>query len=250
MRCFGLIGYPLSHSFSKKYFTEKFEREGIHDCTYENFPLEKVSLLPGLVASQPVLAGLNVTIPYKETVIPYLHSVDEVAASIGAVNTVRITRSGSELHLRGYNTDAFGFRSSIVPYILGDFKRALVLGTGGASRAVAYILHELGMEVTFVSRKPAGAERISYASLTPLLISQVNVIVNTSPVGMYPSGGECPDIPYHSLTSRHVVYDLVYNPPETLFLANAGKMGAVTVNGLQMLHLQAEKSWEIWNSPI
>ena len=249
MKCFGLIGYPLSHSFSKKYFTEKFVREGISGCSYENFPLGHIDLLPGLIAGNAGLAGLNVTIPYKEAVIPYLNGLDKVADAIGAVNTIKITRNGGEVNCQGFNTDAYGFRSSIMPHIGRGFSHALILGTGGASRAVAYVFRGMGLEVTFVSRNPAGPHRIAYSQLTPELISGVNIIVNTSPLGMYPHTDAFPCIPYGFLTPQHVLYDLIYNPEETRFLANGRKMGAITVNGLQMLHLQAEKSWEIWNTP-
>jgi shikimate dehydrogenase len=248
MNCFGLIGYPLSHSFSKKYFTEKFEREGIADCTYENYPIENINLLPGLIKDKTDLAGLNVTIPFKEQVIPYLDMLDNDIRSIGAVNTIKIYRKGEKIKLKGFNTDVSGFETSLTPFIKDHNRYAIILGTGGASKAAAFALTRLGFEITFVSRNPKSSHQISYDQLTRQIISKAKVIINTSPVGMYPQINSCPDIPYRFLTSDHVLFDLIYNPLETQFLANGKKMGAVVLNGLQMLHLQAEKAWEIWNS--
>ncbi len=248
MRCFGLIGFPLSHSFSAKYFADKFERERLTDCTYCNFPLEQIGLLNQLIQEHNDLIGLNVTIPYKEQVIPYLQSIEEEAAQIGAVNTIRIIRDRSIIQLRGYNTDAYGFQASLEPFVKKHFTRALILGTGGASKAVAYVLKRLGMEVIYVSRKPRIKGHLSYRELTPDMMASCQVIVNTSPSGMYPDTDVCPDIPYECLTSEHLLYDLIYNPAETKFLALGRVKGAVTINGLQMLHLQADKAWEIWNS--
>jgi shikimate dehydrogenase len=246
MRCFGLIGFPLSHSFSKKYFTEKFEREGIRDCRYDNYPIEQISLLDPLVSGNPDLCGLNVTIPYKEKVIGLLDEIDPEAARIGAVNTIRISRHNGKPWLEGFNTDVYGFRESITPLIQKRYNSAFVLGTGGSSRAVAFVLNDMGMNVKFVSRNPKQENHISYGDLRKL-ISQPSVIVNASPAGMYPHVNSCPDIPYEQLTPDHVLFDLVYNPPETLFLSRGKAKGAVNINGLQMLHLQAERSWEIWN---
>lgn len=248
MRCFGLIGFPLSHSFSAKYFADKFEREKLTDCNYSNFPLEQIGLLNQLIQEHDDLIGLNVTIPYKEQVIPYLQSIEEEAAQIGAVNTLKIIRSGNAFHLRGYNTDAYGFRASLAPYVMEHFTRALILGTGGASKAVAYILKRMGMEVTYVSRKPKNPGHLSYSQVTPAIMASSHVIVNASPSGMYPDTDTCPSIPYEYLTPGHVLYDLIYNPAETKFLALGRLKGAATINGLQMLHLQADKAWEIWNS--
>jgi shikimate dehydrogenase len=246
MRHFGLIGYPLSHSFSKGFFTGKFEREGITDCRYENYPLEDISALPGLIAGDTKLEGLNVTIPYKEKVLPLLDGMDSEAREVGAVNTIRIERKGG-LRLTGFNTDVYGFRKSLEPLLEPGFKKALILGTGGASKAVAHVLRQLGMEVTWVSRSPGGSDRIAYADVSAALIAETPLIVNCSPLGMVPDTGTCPDLPYSALTPGHVLYDLIYNPEETRFLAHGRKQGAKTKNGLQMLHLQAEKSWEIWN---
>jgi shikimate dehydrogenase len=248
MKCYGLIGFPLSHSFSENYFTEKFEREGIKDCVYKNFPLEDISTLPQLIHREENLVGLNVTIPYKEKVIPYLTSVDEEIQYIGAVNTIKINRSGNKAEIKGYNTDVYGFRSSIMPLLKEHYRNALILGTGGASKAVAYVLNSLGFEITYVSRDPKSKNQIAYPQLDKKIISAARVIVNTSPVGMYPNVDSCPAIPYEHLTPDHVLFDLIYNPLETLFLTRGKNMGATIKNGLQMLHLQADKSWKIWNS--
>jgi shikimate dehydrogenase len=247
MKYYGLIGFPLSHSFSEKYFAEKFEREGIKDCLYSNFPIAEIGLLPRLIADNQYLCGLNITIPYKEQVIPFLDSVDDDIATIGAVNTVKIYREGGVIRLKGYNTDVFGFITTLKPALKDHFRDALILGTGGASKAVAYVLKELGFGITYVSRTPRNQSQISYSQVTPQIISRSRVIVNASPLGMYPDTHACPDIPYEYLTHDHVLFDLIYNPPETKFLAMGRKRGAVTINGLQMLHLQAEKAWEIWN---
>jgi shikimate dehydrogenase len=247
MRCFGLIGFPLSHSFSKKYFTEKFEREGITDCRYESYPIENIGLLMPLIANNTDLLGLNVTIPYKENVMSLLDEIDPEAAKIGAVNTISISRLNGGIWLKGFNTDVYGFRASIIPLMkTGACKKAFILGTGGSSKAVAYVLNNMGMDVKLVSRKPRYEDHISYGEL-PKLISPPSVIVNASPAGMFPHSENCPDIPYELLTPEHILFDLVYNPPETLFLSKGKARGAKIINGLQMLHLQAERSWEIWN---
>ncbi len=246
MRCFGLIGFPLSHSFSEKYFSEKFEREGITDCRYDAYPLEHIHLLKTLISTNPDLSGLNVTIPFKEQVISLLNETDPEAAEIGAVNTIRIFRQGGITWLQGFNTDAYGFRNAIRPFIHKSYDKAFVLGTGGSSKAVAFVLKNLGMNVIFVSRNPGLENHISYKELGTV-ISYPSIIVNASPVGMYPNINSCPDIPYELLTPDHVLFDLVYNPTETLFLSKGKARGASIINGLQMLYLQAERSWEIWN---
>jgi shikimate dehydrogenase len=246
MRCYGLIGFPLSHSFSKKYFTEKFEREGITDCRYDNYPIENIELLKTLVFENPELSGLNVTIPYKQQVLSLLDEIDPEAVKIDAVNTIRISRNDGNTRIKGFNTDVYGFRESITPFIRKEPHKAFILGTGGSSKAVAFVLNNMGMNVKFVSRNPRHKDHISYADLAKL-ISQPAVIVNASPAGMYPLVNNCPDIPYEQLTPDHILFDLVYNPPETLFLSKGKARGATTINGLKMLHLQAERSWEIWN---
>lgn len=241
---FGLIGHPLGHSFSKKYFTEKFEHEGI-DATYELFDIDDISLLPGLLKDEQ-LTGLNVTIPYKEQVIPYLDAIDERAAEIGAVNVIKITRDGEHILLTGSNSDVVGFRESIRPLIRAHHKKALVLGTGGASKAVIYGLKELGITSTLVSRSPR-KEGLTYNDLTGEIMSEFNVIVNASPVGTFPHDNEAPAIPYEFITSDHLLYDLVYNPPLTRFLSLGQEKGATIKNGLEMLEGQAIEAWEIWN---
>lgn len=247
MRLFGLIGYPLTHSFSRGYFTGKFEREGLSDCRYENYPIERIGLFPDLIAGNPGLVGLNVTIPYKKQVMAYLDELDQEAGIVGAVNTIAIRKQNGVRRLLGYNTDVYGFRESLAPYTRPDFRNALVLGTGGASKAVAYVLAGMGMEVTFVSRSPGGRQQIPYSEVDREVILRNLVIVNTSPVGMYPDTGNCPDIPYEFITARHVLFDLIYNPEETVFLAMGKSHGATVINGLRMLYLQAERSWTIWN---
>lgn len=243
MKQFGLIGYPLSHSFSQKYFTEKFENEHIGGCRYDNFPLTEINEFKDLISNND-LTGLNVTIPYKQVVMPFLDSVEDEAAAIGAVNTIQF-RNGK---LKGYNTDVYGFVESLMPFILerSDLK-ALILGTGGASKAVAYGLKKMHIQYQFVSRTER-ENTITYDALTPELVKQNQLIVNTTPLGMYPNVDEAPKIPYNGITDEHILYDLVYNPVETLFLLKGKEKGAEIKNGLEMLHLQAEKAWEIWNS--
>jgi shikimate dehydrogenase len=246
MRLFALIGYPLGHSFSKQYFTEKFTREGIIGANYELFPLENISMLPALLKAHPNLEGLNVTIPYKETVIPYLDDLDETARAAEAVNCIRIR----DRKLTGFNTDVWGFRASLLRQLDKPpeaIQLALILGTGGASKAVAFVLRQLGVPFHFISRAPAADKNeLGYADLHQLL-PQSNLIVDTTPLGMAPNTETCPDIPFELLGSQHFVFDLVYNPAETLLLRRARACGSIVSNGLEMLHLQAEKAWEIWN---
>jgi shikimate dehydrogenase len=247
MRRYGLIGYPLTHSFSEKYFAEKFRREGITDAVYKNFPIASVKELPELVASVKDLSGLNVTIPYKEQVIPYLDTLSGDAEKIRAVNTIRIERSGERVRLLGYNTDVWGFETTLKPLLRPWHTFALVLGTGGAAKAVGYVLEKLGMEVWYLSRRPRGERTIRYEELTGPMLQQIKLLVNTTPLGMFPETDRCPEIPYRYLTDEHLLYDLIYNPGETLFMKRGKERGATVVNGLAMLEQQAEKSWEIWN---
>lgn len=246
-KVYGLIGYPLGHSFSRGFFTDKFSAEGIN-ARYENFELPSIELVSEV---WPVdgLAGLNVTIPYKERIIPYLDGLSDEAAAIGAVNVIRIERDPSSpaaVRRIGYNSDVVGFRESIRPLIGSGHKRALVLGTGGASKAVCHGLATLGVEPVRVSRDPSRGD-LTYDALTPGIMASHTVIVNTTPVGMYPHVDECPDIPYSLLTPDHLCYDLVYNPDVTTFLRQAARHGAVTKNGAEMLRLQAIEAWRIWN---
>jgi shikimate dehydrogenase len=247
MRLYGLIGYPLSHSFSASYFARKFADENIAGSDYQLFPIPDISGLSDLLATKPELLGFNVTIPFKIALLPYLHQLSEEAEAVGAVNCVKIERSGANVKLTGYNTDIFGFRESLLPFLKPYHKQALVLGTGGAARAVCYTLQQLGISISMVSRKADGPGIINYRQLTREAISDHLLIINTTPVGMYPNTDACPEIPYQFLTSRHVLYDLVYNPTETLFMKKGLAAGAAVSNGLRMLELQAEKSWEIWN---
>lgn len=238
---YGIIGYPLGHSFSRAFFTEKFQREHI-DAEYVNFEIPSADMLPGIVQANPNLRGLNVTLPHKEAVIPMLDELSDEAKEIGAVNVIRV-RDG---RLKGFNSDIIGFMDSIRPLLKPWHQHALVLGTGGASRAIRVGLQRLGIEWTYVSRTPAPG-RLTYADFTPELMEHYQVIVNCSPVGMFPHVDACPDIPYQLLTDRHLLYDLVYNPQETLFLKRGAEHGAAVKNGLEMLHLQALASWRFWN---
>jgi len=247
MRLFGLIGYPLSHSFSASYFARKFAEENIVDSDYQLFPITDISGLSNLLTSKTELLGFNVTIPYKIAVLPYLDQLSTEARAVGAVNCVKIERDGPDVKLTGYNTDIFGFRESLLPYLKPHHTKALVLGTGGAAKAVCFTLQQLGITFTMVSRNADVKGILSYRQLTQNIISEHLLIINTSPAGMYPHTDTCPEIPYRYLTPRHVLYDLVYNPTETLFMQQGQKAGAEVSNGLRMLELQAEKSWEIWN---
>lgn len=241
-RVYGLIGYPLGHSFSQSFFTEKFASEGI-DAEYRNFEIANISDFPALVEKTAGLCGLNVTIPYKQSVMRYLDTIDPNAATIGAVNVIKVGRSG----LKGYNSDIIGFCSSIKPLLKPWHTQALVLGTGGASKAVREGLRQLGVMPVSVSRRKAPGQ-LTYSDLTAEVMSSHLVIVNCTPVGMYPHIDEWPDIPYSLLTPRHLCFDLVYNPETTAFLAKSAERGATVKNGLEMLHLQALAAWDIWNS--
>lgn len=245
MRHYGLIGYPLGHSFSVTYFKEKFAREGLQ-AQYRNYPLEDLSAFPDLVKSDRDLAGLNVTVPHKQGIIPFLQALSGTAKDIGAVNTISVRHTGEGIQLTGDNTDAAGFRRSLEEHLEGHHGSALVLGTGGSSRAVRFALEQLGISVVLVSRS-MGEERISYEQLEADRVAETPLIINTTPLGMYPAIDACPPIPYEKLTPRHLLFDLVYNPPLTRFLARGKERGAATVNGYDMLVYQAEASWKIWN---
>lgn len=244
-RQFGLIGYPLGHSFSAAYFKEKFSNEGIA-AEYSNYPLEEIGAFEALVREHPGLMGLNVTIPYKKEIIPYLDALDQTARTLKAVNTVVFCRKGGRLSLLGYNTDVTGFERSLTEHLKPHHRKALVLGTGGSSRAVEFVLEKLGIEFFRVSRS-RGEDVTTYGELDRDFVGGCTLIVNTTPLGMYPGVDTCPDIPYETLHNGHLLFDLVYNPAETLFLSNGRKQGAHTVNGYDMLVYQAEASWEIWN---
>ncbi|MBK7132686.1 MAG: shikimate dehydrogenase [Bacteroidales bacterium] len=246
MRKFGLIGYPLGHSFSRKYFTDKFHNEHITDCLYENFPLTDISLIKELLMNEPDLAGFNVTIPYKTEIIKYLTNISPESNEIGAVNVVKISRSGEKTELSGFNSDITGIRDSLSPYINRDFKNALVLGTGGSSKAVCFVLRKMGIKVITVSRTRS-TDSVSYSDIDSALIRKSGLIVNTTPLGMYPNVETFPEIDYSLLGKEHVLFDLVYNPEITAFLRKGSERGCSVISGLKMLQSQAEKSWEIWN---
>ena len=259
MKKYGLIGFPLTHSFSQHYFTDKFRKEGYEDCEYKAFPLPNLSDLPELIKANPDLCGLNVTVPHKIGVLYYLDKLDPAAKEIDAVNCIKIVNqhpveaffsgelSSLKVRLEGYNTDAYGFEMSLKPLLQKHHHKALILGAGGAARAVAYVLHKLGVSYTHVSRRSI-KKQLSYQQLSKDIIRDNLLIINTTPVGTFPHIEAFPEIPYEFLTSRHLLYDLVYNPVETVFLIRGKEYGVTVKNGLEMLHLQAEKTWEIWNS--
>ncbi|MCG2419553.1 shikimate dehydrogenase [Aequorivita sp. F47161] len=243
MAKFGLIGKNIDYSFSRKHFSEKFEKEKLPH-TYENFDIETIEFFPKIIAETEALKGLNVTIPYKQEIIRFLDNLNEEAEKIGAVNTIKISE---DKKLTGYNTDHFGFQKALEVFLPLQQKTALILGTGGASKAIAYALGNLGFHYKFVSRK-SGSNTLKYSELNETIIENHLLIVNCTPLGTFPNRAECPGIPYQFLTKNHLLFDLIYNPTETEFLKRGRLQGAQTSNGLKMLVLQAEKAWEIWNS--
>ena len=279
---YALIGKTLTHSFSKKYFEKKFSDLGLADHAYLNFELENIEDLKKVIADHPNLKGFNVTIPYKESIIPFLDELSAEAKSIGAVNCVKVegcasrnspndvilsgvegasepnskkstllggrTSAEFSVTLKGHNTDVFGFASSVKPFLEPHHNKALILGTGGSSKAVAYALKNIGVEVYFVSSTKKQENIFSYDQLNEHMFNAFKLIINTTPLGMFPNVNDCPDIPYQFIGKQHLCYDLIYNPEATLFLQKSKEQGATTINGLSMLQLQAEKSWEIWNS--
>ncbi|MET1057304.1 MAG: shikimate dehydrogenase [Pedobacter sp.] len=247
MRTFGLIGFPLGHSFSKKFFTEKFEQEGIEDCSYELFPMENIDSITTLTEQDNTLMGLNITIPHKVNVLPYLNDLDDAAKTIGAVNCISIENREGKRWLKGYNTDAFGFAESLKPCLKAHHTKALVLGDGGAAKAVKYVLDQLNISYISVVRT-AVPGAVLYEQLTEELVASHQLIINTTPLGTFPNIEGAPAIPYHLLTDQHLAYDLVYNPEETAFMSRAKARGAVVKNGLEMLQLQALRAWAIWNT--
>lgn len=242
MKVYGLLGYPLAVSFSKKYFTDKFEKEHLHDCAFELFPLKSIEGFPLLLKQQKNLKGLAVTIPHKQAVIPYLTKLDESARNIGAVNCIKIT----ENELIGFNTDALGFKTSFEPLLQNHHKKAMVLGTGGASKAVQYVLTQLSIPFQLVSRTKKD-NGLTYSDVNEKLLDDYSIIINCTPVGMLPNENAFPNLPYQYLSSKHFLYDLIYKPAETLFLAKGKQMGCTIKNGYEMLILQAEENWKIWN---
>lgn len=246
MDTYGLVGHPLKHSFSRVFFTEKFEKERI-DGVYLNFDIPDISLFPTIVESHPTLKGLNVTIPYKEKIIPYLDELDSQAKEIGAVNVIKLKKEEEKIRLIGYNTDVIGFQNSIAPLLNKNLHhKALILGTGGASKAVSKGLQNLGVNFTYVSRTPQMGQ-FSYRDIDKDILNEYTIIINTSPLGTYPDINNTPNIPYNLLTPEHLLFDLVYNPAETLFLKQGKERGATVKNGEEMLILQAIAAWDIWN---
>jgi shikimate dehydrogenase len=242
MRLFGLIGYPLGHSFSKKYFEEKFAREGITDVVFENFSIPSIEQFPGLWKQYIDLCGLAVTIPYKQQVLAYLDELSPEVTAMQACNCIKLSKG----KLIGYNTDIIGFEQSLLPYLKPEHTHALILGTGGAAAGVAFVLSRLGIRYQFVSRNP-DVRGLTYASLDAVQMDRHRLIINTTPLGTYPEVDTCAPIPYHYLTDHHHCFDLVYNPTETLFMQKAKAQGASVQNGYQMLTIQAEANWRIWN---
>lgn len=242
-RQYGLIGKNISYSFSKKYFTEKFALGSLDDCSYQNFDIETIEEFPTVISDNPDLKGLNVTIPYKESVIPYLNKLSKNAAQIGAVNVIRFTKKGN---LKGYNSDYYGFMKSLEPLLQPHHKKALILGTGGAAKAVSFALEQLGILYTFVTREEKEG-MIDYDRINATTFDNHQIIINCTPIGTALNTKEFPPIPYNFFTEKHIAFDLIYNPEETQFLKKAKKKGAVIKNGYEMLVLQAEKAWKIWN---
>lgn len=244
MNKLGLLGRNISYSFSRSYFKKKFENEGIQNTTYDNFDIESIDRFPSIIKNTEGLKGLNVTIPYKQEVMPFLDKINKKAKEIGAVNTIKITKKGK---LVGYNTDCYGFKKSLKPLLKPHHESALILGTGGASKAVAYSIRELDIPYSYVSRKLSKNVSFSYDTLTENDIKNHQIIINCSPVGTFPNIEDYPNIPHNGITEHHILYDLIYNPEETLFLKKGKESNATTINGLKMLELQAEKAWQIWN---
>lgn len=240
---FGLVGRNISYSFSRGYFSDKFQKLQLTGHHYTNFDIQSIEEFPDVITQNPTLIGLNVTIPYKELIIPFLTSLDQTAKAIGAVNTIKITPEG----LIGYNTDYYGFMASLEPHLQPHHTHALILGTGGASKAVLYALLQLGITPTLVSRTKS-PDTLTYDCLSSEVMAQNTVIINCSPVGTYPNITDKPELPYSFVTTKHLLYDLIYNPEQTAFLKEGALKGAITVNGSKMLQLQAEKAWEIWSS--
>ena len=246
-KVFGLLGKNISYSFSRGYFAKKFELLGLNKHKYKNFDIQDIADFSSIIKDEPCLKGINVTIPYKEEVMQYLDIIDDTAKEIGAVNTIKFTKRGN---LKGYNTDVVGFENSISPYFKSHHKFALILGTGGASKAIAYALKKNKIQYKFVSRKPSGKEEISYDDLTNDVLNKYHIIVNCTPIGTSPDIHVSPNIPYQFLSEKHLLFDLIYNPEISAFLAKGKQQGASIKNGFEMLEMQAEESWRIWNESI
>lgn len=240
---YGLVGRDISYSFSRGYFKEKFSNLRLEHCSYENFDLKEIDEFKKVIGENDDIKGLNVTIPYKEAIIPYLNELDFQAEKIGAVNTIKFTPEG----LMGFNTDAYGFRKSLEHHLKRHHKKALVLGTGGASKAIAFVLDQLGIDFSFVSRNPS-KNQLSYSDLTAEILNENLMVINSTPLGTHPEIEKKPAIPYEHIGRKHLLFDLIYNPEKTAFLKEGELRDATICNGLQMLEFQAEKAWEIWNS--
>lgn len=247
MKRYGLLGYPLTHSFSKRFFTEKFETEKI-DSTYENFEIDSIAKFPEVVKNNPEVIGFNVTIPYKEQVIPYLDDLNDSAREIGAVNTIKVSRAGGKVHLKGFNTDTYGFEASLSPLLKEYHKKALILGTGGASKALKYVLNKLGIGYISASIEELKENEIPYEAIDGQMMGERLLIINATPLGTYPKVENFPNIPYEFITDKHLLFDLVYNPEVTQFMLKGKERGATVKNGYEMLLGQARRSYEIWNS--
>lgn len=247
MDLYGLVGKHLEHSWSENFFTEKFSIENVDAC-YRLFPMDKIELLPDLLASHPHLKGLNITIPYKKAIIPYLDGIQKAAKMSGAVNTVVIKKRKNETKLIGYNTDIIGFTQTLEKILHRKIQSALILGAGGASQAVQFVLRSKGIAFTVVSRETKKMDQLSYDTMNPVDMRNNLLIINTTPVGMFPHIEHFPNIPYQYITKDHILIDLIYNPESTEFLRKGKEIGAFTMNGLEMLHAQAEAAWRIWNS--
>lgn len=243
MKVYGLIGYPLGHSFSKKYFTEKFANEGIADCSYENFPIQTIDELKTVLSQNPQLCGLNITIPHKQVIFPFLNDRTNLPEGLTACNCIKIINE----KLVGYNTDVTGFEKSLLSKLNGHHTNALILGNGGAAEAVKFVLNKLNINFKIVSRKLHNGSHLTYADLNETILKEHLLIVNTTPLGTFPHIEECPSVPYQFITTRHYLFDLVYNPAKTLFLQKGEEKGAAIKNGADMLEIQAEESWRIWN---
>jgi shikimate dehydrogenase len=244
MRQFGIIGYPLSHSFSKQYFTNKFEKEGLTDCFYEMYPITDIYEVKKIIQDNPNLCGINVTIPYKQLILRHLTNANSIPLKLRACNCIKI--EGDKLI--GFNTDAIGFEKSLLPLLTSNHNKALILGNGGAAQAVQYVLGKLNIDYKVVSRKLHDGSHLTYADIADDIIDEYKLIINTTPLGTFPIVNECVDLPYDAITPQHILYDLVYNPEKTLFLKNGEQKGATIKNGYDMLILQAEENWRIWNS--
>ncbi|WP_270088783.1 shikimate dehydrogenase family protein [Sphingobacterium sp. SYP-B4668] len=249
MKKLGLIGFPLGHSFSKKFYLEKFEKENIKDIEYDLYAIEDIETFHSLYQTMEGLYGVNVTIPHKQSIIRFLDELSDEAKEIKAVNCIQIRKKGEHYHLKGFNTDAFGFEQSLIPLLKPHHRNALVLGNGGAAQAVVYVLSRLGINYRFVSRIKT-EDNLCYQDLNNALMQEYSLIINCSPLGTFPNIDSCPNIPYESLSENHLLYDLVYNPELTLFLQKGKERGATIKNGYEMLLLQAEKNWEVWNESL